>query len=119
MKTLKHPVRQNQRRQWLFVLVTAAAALLIAISALVCYPTLRHTMGQSAQVDLSRAMEIDLNTADAQTLCLLPGIGPVKAQAIITYREANGPFASLRDVLNVPGIGEATISGWENYTVVF
>jgi len=52
---------------------------------------------------------IDLNIATAQELELLPGIGPVMAGRIITYREANGPFTSLDDVENVPGIGPKTL----------
>ena len=52
---------------------------------------------------------IDLNTATAQELELLPGIGPVMAGRIIAYREANGPFTSIDDVENVPGIGPKTL----------
>ncbi len=48
---------------------------------------------------------VNLNTADAATLEALPGIGPATAQAIIAYREANGPFASVDDLQNVKGIG--------------
>ena len=50
---------------------------------------------------------VDLNTADAETLQTLPGIGPAKAAAIIAYREEHGPFAALQDVANVPGISRA------------
>lgn len=49
---------------------------------------------------------IDINTADQQTLMLLPGVGEVLSQRIIDYRNANGPFDSLIDLLNVSGIGE-------------
>lgn len=52
---------------------------------------------------------IDLNTATAQELELLPSIGPVMAGRIIAYREANGPFTSIDDVENVPGIGPKTL----------
>lgn len=52
---------------------------------------------------------IDLNTATAQELESLPNIGPVMAGRIIEYREANGPFSSIDDVENVPGIGPKTL----------
>ena len=52
---------------------------------------------------------IDLNTATARELELLPSIGPTMAERIIAYRETNGPFASIDDVENVPGIGPKTL----------
>ena len=53
---------------------------------------------------------VNINTADAATLDrLLDGVGPSKAQAIITYRQANGPFRSAADLAKVKGIGEATV----------
>ena len=55
--------------------------------------------------------KINLNQADAALLKSLPGIGDVKAQAIISYRQANGPFPNVNDVLEVSGIGAATLNG--------
>ena len=52
--------------------------------------------------------KIDINTASARELESLPGIGEVKARAIISFREANGPFSSAADLLEVRGIGPAT-----------
>ncbi len=49
---------------------------------------------------------VNVNTADAATIAAeLSGIGLVRAQAIVEYREANGPFASIDDLLEVSGIG--------------
>ena len=53
---------------------------------------------------------VNINTATQSELESLRGIGPVRAKAIIAYREKNGPFKTLEDVDNVPGIGKGTIS---------
>ena len=58
---------------------------------------------------------IDINSAGAEELDLLPGIGPVKAAAIIDYRAEHGPFSGVQELLEVPGIGEATLEGLRDY----
>ena len=52
---------------------------------------------------------IDVNSASPQELQTIPGIGPAKAQAIVAYRSAQGPFTTLADLDAVPGIGPATL----------
>lgn len=52
---------------------------------------------------------ININTADVETLASLNGIGPAKAEAIVAYREANGPFESAEELDNVKGIGAVTV----------
>lgn len=52
---------------------------------------------------------ININTATLEQLDSLTGIGPVKAQAIIDYRNEYGPFETVEDLLHVPGIGEKTL----------
>ena len=54
---------------------------------------------------------VNINTADVDALMSLPGIGEVKAAAIIAYREAYGPFTSIEALLNVKGIGQSTLEG--------
>lgn len=52
---------------------------------------------------------VNINTADIQELSTLSGIGPAKAQAIVEYREKNGPFKSVSDLAKVKGIGPKTV----------
>jgi len=52
---------------------------------------------------------VNINTADAPTLTALNGIGEAKAEAIVTYREANGPFESVEQLSEVKGIGARTV----------
>jgi competence protein ComEA len=51
---------------------------------------------------------ININTANQTELESLPGIGPVLAMKIIAYREANGPFSTIEEIIDVSGIGQAT-----------
>jgi competence protein ComEA len=53
--------------------------------------------------------KININTADETTLATLPGIGKKGATAIIEYRTKNGPFKTVDDLKNVPGISELTV----------
>ena len=53
---------------------------------------------------------IDLNTAAPEDLERLPGIGPAKAEAIAAYRTEHGPFRTVDQLMEVSGIGEATLS---------
>ncbi|KES10379.1 hypothetical protein SASC598O11_011310 [Snodgrassella alvi SCGC AB-598-O11] len=57
---------------------------------------------------------VNINTASSQQLQSLPHIGAVKAQAIIDYRNAHGPFRSTKDIMRVKGIGKATYEKLQN-----
>lgn len=52
---------------------------------------------------------VNINKADLETLSLLKGVGEKRAQAIISYRELNGDFASIDELRNIKGIGDKVL----------
>lgn len=66
------------------------------------------TLPESVPTETTPAIvyPININTADVDTLTALPGIGEVLARRILAYREENGNFSHVEDLLNVEGIGK-------------
>jgi competence protein ComEA len=91
-----------------FALLTSASISAVAV------PATKGDINNATEVVLATLEaqfgKIDLNTADAYTLQKeLSGIGETKAQAIVAYRETNGPFSSVDELLEVKGIGKAIL----------
>ena len=66
----------------------------------------------------SDGLPVDLNTADAETLMRIPGIGEVKAARIVQYREEHGRFGDIEEITNVNGIGESSLEQMRPYITV-
>lgn len=101
-----------------FLLVLTALFLLTVGAVYLLTPhTVRKDYTVEAQVPVEAPVEerVDINTADADELDALPGIGPVLARRIIDWRTANGPFASPEQLLEVDGIGQATLDGLRDH----
>lgn len=62
--------------------------------------------------------KVNLNTADLTSLCSVPGIGESTASKIIKYRESNGRFNAIEDVMNISGIKEAKFESMRDYICV-
>jgi competence ComEA-like helix-hairpin-helix protein len=60
---------------------------------------------------------VNINTASAEELQLLPRVGPALAGRIIEFRESNGPFRTVDEILAVKGIGESSFEKLEPYIV--
>ena len=60
---------------------------------------------------------VNINTADAEQLQMLPRVGPALAERIIGYRESNGPFKAVEEIVAVKGIGDASLEKLEPYLV--
>lgn len=71
--------------------------------------TLSHSSSEGAPL-----VRININQASAQELETLPGIGPAIAQRIVEYRESNGLFVNIEDIMKVKGIGPSTFAKFKD-----
>jgi competence protein ComEA len=67
---------------------------------------------------MTLGLALDLNTATAEDLDALPGIGPVLAKRIIDYRTAHGPFKKIDDLMAVSGIGPKKLENIKAYVII-
>ncbi|EKF73305.1 competence protein ComEA [Alcanivorax hongdengensis A-11-3] len=98
--------------------------LTLAIVALVLLNPAQAAQASSPAAQASpapvqaQAGKININTADKAELEELKGVGPKTADAIISWREAEGPFSSADQLLAIKGIGEKTLAGMRSQITV-
>ena len=105
---------KGRERRWMCCMGVYCLTLFLVLLGflLMEYCAEETALELSAYQDLQSSPDIYLvgiNSAGAADLQILPRIGPVLAQAIIDYRTQNGPFRSVEQLLEVPGIGEKTL----------
>ena len=113
-------MQDRKHREICFLLLCLAAAVVCAELAF-WYTVPLHAASQQALPDpqpLTAYVLVDLNTADAAALSTLPGVGEHKAEAILAYRAANGPFARVEDAAQVPGITQEIVDSWAGQAYV-
>jgi competence protein ComEA len=81
-------------------------------------PAARSTGSPGGTASPATGGVIDINTATAEVLEQIPGVGPVLAQRIIAYREQNGGFQTVEQLMEVSGIGEATFAQMQSMVTV-
>lgn len=82
---------------------------LLALPAMIALFVLAAPVPALGAAGDDKAPRVNLNTATVDDLTTLPGIGPSYAKRIVDFREKNGPFKRVEDLLNVQGIGEKTL----------
>ena len=91
-------------RRYLFAVVLAMATLLSSSSAVA--EQAPKTRGSAAKIRATAANPVNLNSATLAQLQTLPGVGASAAQRIVDYRQKNGSFKKIEELMNVKGIGE-------------
>jgi len=86
---------------------TLMGCVAVAIGLLGAMPEVRAEVAGLYQAEGQQAL-VNINTATTEQLTTLPGVGPATAARIIEYREKNGAFKKIEDLMNVRGIGEKT-----------
>ena len=108
-------MRLTRAERWIAALIMTARAVMSLCFAQrstkrAPLPSLPRDAPASAEAVADRD-RVDINTAGLDELMGLPGIGQVRAQAILDDREANGPFRYPEDLIRVKGIGEGVLGG--------
>ena len=83
------------------IMMAAIAAIALSASALTA-----QSKAPAPKPTATAAAPVNLNTATAEQLATIPGVGPKMAERIIDYRQKNGGFKKIEDLMNVKGIGE-------------
>lgn len=110
---------QKHREGLFFLLCLAAAGICAGLAFRFAVPLQAQTPQTLPDTKaLAAYTQVELNTADADALCTLPGIGPRNAQAILDYRAQYGSFAQVEDAAQVPGITQAMVDSWAGQAYV-
>ena len=87
----------------MMIRILTAAIAVIALSA----PMLSaQSKAPSPKATATATTPVNLNTATPEQLATIPGVGPKMAERIVDYRQKNGGFKKLEDLMNVSGVGE-------------
>lgn len=85
-------------------------SLACLVALLMAFGSVVHAAPPEAKAPAAAVQKVNINQADADQLArVLVGVGSQKAEAIVAYRTENGPFSSLEQLLEVNGIGPATL----------
>ena len=100
------------------VFLLGLTVLFVLAMALTWLLTPRQVRGAVPPEEAAPALlKVNINTASAEELDGLPGIGPVLAQRIVDERETNGPYTGAEDLTRVEGIGQAIVESIQDHII--
>ena len=101
------------RERRFLALAAAAAVCIVSLAFWYAVPPSPAQASSAAVEPLRESFRVDLNTAGVDAMTTLPGLGEKKARAVLEYRLTHGPFRSLGEVAQVPGVTQDMIDGWQ------
>ena len=112
-QTAKKPLSAYEKIVLIIALICVGVLFAFKAISMQAQPdkVITYTVNNSAVSTVSQeslSEKVNINTADKERLTSLKGIGESKAEAIISYREANGPFGDITELMKVDGIGQKT-----------
>lgn len=115
-----------KKQGWIMIAVTGAFICLLlgvflgraANKSYIQIHDIESSPTQPTESQPASSAQININTATVQHLQLLPGIGESLAQRIVTYRETNGNFTTVEELMNVSGIGEKKFADIKDFICV-
>lgn len=110
--------RLPQQEGQFLALCLASVVLCGVLAVFFAVSTTEPAVSGSVTAPLYQAAVVDLNTADVQALCTLPGVGEKRARAIVDYRVRAGGFGRMSDLLAIPGITPAVLEQWGEQAVL-
>jgi comEA protein len=112
VQTVVYGTPGHFRRSFMLRTLTSIAlvvfTLVVATPSLIAYAPQESAARQTPKPAPGEAAVVNLNSATAVELEKLPGVGPATATRIVEYRQKNGAFKKIEDLMNVRGIGEKT-----------
>lgn len=106
-------VQDVLQRQWVLPLLAVFLLIIVVLTGFAWYPPLHQgtyqPMNLQSFAQINEQDKININIATEDELQLLPGIGPVKAKEIISYRQKNNGFDCVEELLQVEGIGPKSL----------
>lgn len=106
------PAAQRERLRWPVIL---PAVLLVLLMLWLAW---RRPVARPAAAARDTGYRVRVNTADADELRLLPGLGPTFAQRVVTCRAEHGPFERFEQLKAVHGIGDKTVLRFKPYATL-
>ncbi len=113
---------RDMKKSELYIYLSVPLICLLLLTGLFIYRGFLYEpveLGTSAPIEQGDGNgKVNINTADTDTLTLIPGIGSVTAEKIVKYREKYGPFSKIEDIKKVSGIGDKTYEEIRKYIQV-